>query len=88
MRQFFAGLTQIAGQGAVRPVVDPFTTAHRDFIRLHTPRFDGRGTYTAAEEWLTAVQETLRLARSPAEFHTELATTLLDGDARHWWTSQ
>ncbi|XP_078150228.1 uncharacterized protein LOC144545535 isoform X1 [Carex rostrata] len=90
MRQFFEGLAQFAGQGAVagRDQRDPFSTAHRDFIRIHTPRFDGRGAYTVAEEWLAAVQETLRLARSPMDYHTELAATLLDGDARHWWASR
>ncbi|XP_078179644.1 uncharacterized protein LOC144573769 [Carex rostrata] len=90
MRQFFEGLAQFAGQGAVagRDQRDPFTLAHRDFIRIHTPRFDGRGAYTVAEEWLAAVQETLRLARSPVDYHTELAATLLDGDARHWWASR
>lgn len=90
MRQFLAGLAQIAGHeaGAGRAVGGPFTTVHHDFTRLHMPCFDKRGTYTAAEEWLTSVQETIRLARSPEKFYTELAVTLLDGDARHWWTTQ
>lgn len=52
------------------------------------PRFDERGTYTAAEEWLAAVPETLRLSHFPTEYHTELTVTLLDRDAHHWWTSQ
>ena len=90
MQQFFQGLAQVTGQaaGTGRAGGDPFVTAHRDFTHLRAPRFDGRGAYTVAEEWIAAVQETLRLARSPAEYHTELAATLFDGDARHWWISR
>lgn len=65
-----------------------FTAAHHEFIPYQTPRYDGRGGYETAEEWILRVQETLLLSQSPTEHYTELATTLLDRNARHWWTSQ
>jgi hypothetical protein len=60
----------------------------RLFERHHTPRYDGSDVYDAVEEWLAAVQVTFHLSRTPEAYMAELATTLLDRDARHWWSSQ
>ncbi|KAJ3704225.1 hypothetical protein LUZ61_007930 [Rhynchospora tenuis] len=89
-QQFWANFVQLAGQGAgqAQPAPDPFTVAYHEFNRHQTPKFDGNSGYEAAEEWLLAVQDTFRLARSPIEHWTELAATRLEKDARHWWASQ
>lgn len=83
-------MAQFAGHkgGTGRTGGDLFPAAHRDFTCLHMPRYNSRGTYDATEEWPLSMQETLHLARSPAEFHTELTATLFDGDAQYWWTAQ
>ncbi|KAJ4817103.1 ATP-dependent RNA helicase glh-1 [Rhynchospora pubera] len=89
-QQFWANFVQLAGQraGQAQPAPDPFTVAYHEFNRHQTPKFDGNGGYEAAEEWLLAVQDTFRLARSPVEHWAELAATRLEKDARHWWASQ
>ncbi|KAJ3688144.1 hypothetical protein LUZ61_017308 [Rhynchospora tenuis] len=87
-QQLLTNLAQIATQGVGRAQVDPFVVARREFQKENTPRFDGRGDFATAEEWLLAVQENFRLARTPDEYWTEIAATLFDQDARHWWTSQ
>ncbi|KAJ4764447.1 ATP-dependent RNA helicase glh-1 [Rhynchospora pubera] len=87
-QQLLANLAQIAAQVPERAQVDPFVNARREFQRENTPRFDGMSDFAAAEEWLFAVQNNFRLARTPAEYWTEIAATLFDQDARHWWTSQ
>ncbi|KAJ4813308.1 ATP-dependent RNA helicase glh-1 [Rhynchospora pubera] len=79
---------QLLNNLAQRVQVDPFVNARREFQRENTPRFDGRSDFAAAEEWLLAVQDNFRLARTPVEYWTEIAATLFDHDARHWWTSQ
>ncbi|KAJ4807391.1 ATP-dependent RNA helicase glh-1 [Rhynchospora pubera] len=87
-QQLMTNLAQIAAQVPERPQVDPFVVARREFQRENTPRFDGKCDFAAAEEWLLAVQDNFRLARTPVEYWTEIAATLFDLDARHWWTSQ
>ncbi|KAJ4773005.1 DNA/RNA polymerases superfamily protein [Rhynchospora pubera] len=89
-QQLLAGLTQLVGQavGRAQEVLDPFTIAYHEFLRHQTPRYDGSGNYDAAEEWLLAVQDTFRLARTPVEHWTELAATRFDRDARLWWGTQ
>ncbi|KAJ4785318.1 ATP-dependent RNA helicase glh-1 [Rhynchospora pubera] len=87
--QLLAGLTQLVGQVVRTHVVpDPFTIAYHEFLRHQTPRYDGSGEYEAAEEWLLAIQDTFRLARTPTEHWTELAATRFDKDAIHWWATQ
>jgi Retrotransposon gag protein len=90
MQAFFSGLAQFTSQvsTAGHTIQDPFVYALREFERHHTPRYDGSGGYDAVEEWLTAVQVIFRLSRTPEAYMAELATTLLDHDARHWWSSQ
>ncbi|KAJ1692964.1 hypothetical protein LUZ63_009662 [Rhynchospora breviuscula] len=87
-QQLLTNLAQIAAQGVERTQVDPFVVARREFQKENTPRFDGRGDFDTAEEWLLAVKDNFRLARTPVEYWTEIAATLFDHDARHWWTSQ
>jgi Retrotransposon gag protein len=90
MQAFFSGLAQFTSQvsAAGQTTQDLFVSALWEFERHHTPRYDGSGGYDAAEEWLAAVQVTFRLSRTPEAYMAELATTLLDRDARHWWTSK
>ncbi|KAJ4820047.1 polyprotein [Rhynchospora pubera] len=89
-QQFWENFVQLARQGAgqAQPAPDPFTVGYHEFNRHQTTKFDGNGGYETAEEWLLAVQDTFRLARSPLEHWTELAATRLEKDARHWWASQ
>jgi hypothetical protein len=90
MHAFFSGLAQFTSQASAagQTTHDPFVSALREFERHHTPRYDGSGGYDAAEEWLAVVQVIFRLSRTPEACMAELATTLLDHDARHWWSSQ
>ena len=94
MQTFLAGIAQItaqatAGVGQHNPVpTDPFLIALREFERHRTQRFDGSGGYAAAEEWIGAVEQTFRLSRTPEGHKSELASTLLEKDARHWWATQ
>ena len=67
---------------------DPFLSALREFERHRTPHFDGSGGYTTAEEWLGAVEQSFRLSRTPEAYKAELASILLERDARHWWATQ
>jgi Retrotransposon gag protein len=90
MQAFFSGLAQFTSQASTvgQTTQDPFVSALREFERHHTPRYDGSGGYDAAEEWLAAVQVTFCLLHTSEAYMAELATTLLDRDARHKWSSQ
>ncbi|KAJ3704277.1 hypothetical protein LUZ61_007982 [Rhynchospora tenuis] len=89
-QQFWTNVAQLVGNGAppTQPAQDPFTTAYHEFLRHPSRRFDGCGGFETAEEWLISVQKTFRLARTPPEHWTEIAATLFDKEAQHWWTSQ
>ena len=94
MQTFLAGIARITAHGAngggnQNPVpIDPFLNALREFERHRTPHFDGSGGYANAEEWLGAVEQSFRLSRTPEAHKTELASTLFERDARHWWATQ
>ncbi|KAJ4749099.1 ATP-dependent RNA helicase glh-1 [Rhynchospora pubera] len=88
-QQFWNNVAQLAGQAVPRaqPEQDPFTTAYHEFLRHPAQRFDGCGGFEVAEEWLISVQKTFRLTRTPVEHKTEIAATLFDKEAQHWWTT-
>jgi Retrotransposon gag protein len=90
MQAFFSGLAQFTSQASAtgQTTRDPFVFALREFERHHTPRYDGSGGYDAAKEWLAALHVTFHLSCTPEAYMVEIATNLLDHDARHWWSSQ
>ena len=94
MQALLAGMAQFAANaangGGNRNTVpaDPFLGALREFERHRTPHFDGSGGYATAEEWLGAVEQSFRLSRTPGAHKAELASTLFERDARHWWATQ
>ena len=94
MQAFLASIAPFATQAANNggnhnaAPADPFTGALREFERHRTPHFDGSGGYAAAEDWLGAVEQSFRISRTPEAHKAELASILLEKDARHWWATQ
>jgi hypothetical protein len=58
------------------------------FERLHIPSFDGKQDPMECKNWLTDMEEILRLASSTEEQKVKYTAYQLLSKARHWWTAK
>ncbi|XP_058103451.1 uncharacterized protein LOC131247023 [Magnolia sinica] len=59
----------------------------RDFRQHDPPQFGGEPDPSAADLWRTEVEKIFDTMQCTSEYRVPLAIFLLQGEARHWWSS-
>ncbi|XP_059441908.1 uncharacterized protein LOC132174233 [Corylus avellana] len=84
-RQFVTAITDLRREA---PREDERGCPFKRFEGLPIPPFNGKRDPMECENWLTDVEEILRLAGCTEEQKVQYIDFRLSGEARHWWTTK
>jgi hypothetical protein len=84
-RQFITAISDLRREA---PREEERGCPFKRFERLHILPFDGKRDPIECENWLTDVEEILRLAGCTEEQKVQYTAYRLSGEARHWWIAK
>jgi hypothetical protein len=84
-KQFVTAITNLRREA---PREEERGCPFKRFERLHIPSFDGKRDLMECENWLTDVEEILRLAGCTEEQKVQYTAYRLSGEAKRWWTAK
>ncbi|CAN6486610.1 unnamed protein product [Victoria cruziana] len=70
------------------PRIEAKDVTHKEFMNLHPPKFNGKGTADEADEWLREINIIFSTLNVPKNKKVPYETFMLKGDAYEWWTTQ
>ncbi|CAN6477769.1 unnamed protein product [Victoria cruziana] len=80
--------TSSGGVSDRTPRIETKDVTHKEFMDLHPPKFNRKGTADEADEWLREIDIIFSTLNVPKNKKVPYETFMLKGDAQEWWTTQ